>query len=113
MCTIRHSEPLPSAANESPRPPIALASVICSATPRATSIIASVAMNGGRRSSVTHRPLTSPQAAPVNSPSNIAIGTLMPARTDSAATTPASARIDPTDRSMPPVMITQVAPMPR
>ena len=33
--------------------------------------------------------------------------------TASAATTPANARTEPTDKSMPPVMMTQVAPIPK
>ncbi len=46
-------------------------------------------------------------------PAAIAAGTGTPALTSSAAHTPASASTEPTDRSMPPVMITQVAATPR
>src|SRR3990167_6831364 len=113
MFTTRHSEPLPSSAKLSPRPPMALASVICRATPRATSIMPSVAMKGGSLSTVTHRPLIRPHRAPTSNPASMASGTGTPAFTARAATTPASARMAPTERSMPPVMITQVAPMPR
>ena len=49
--------------------------------------------------------------APV--PLGMAAGTGTPALTSSADETPASASTEPTDRSMPPVMITHVAAMPR
>ena len=70
-------------------------------------------MKGGSRRRAMKNPLTRPHAAPVSSPNSIASGTGTAALTASAATTPDNARIEPTDRSMPPVMITQVAPIPR
>src|ERR1700676_768050 len=113
MRTMQNSAPLPSSAKESPRPETGRAPVICNATPRATSIMPSVAMNGGNPMRVTNKPLNAPQIAPMITPPSMPIGTGTPAFTSNAATTPESASTDPTDRSIPPVMITQVAPTPR
>src|SRR3546814_2234549 len=72
------------------------------------------AMKGGSFILVTRMPLIQPQTDPVRMPKTMPIGTSMPhSLTASAATTPASASTEPTERSMPPVMMTQVAPMPR
>ncbi|MNE55234.1 hypothetical protein D3C80_1500590 [compost metagenome] len=81
--------------------------MICSATPRAISIMPSVAMKGGSFNWVMTKPLISPQSEPVRIPSSmpIQIGSCS-SFTASAATTPASARTEPTDRSIPPVMMT-------
>ena len=93
---------------------MARAPVTCSAMPRAINIMPSVAMNGGSRSRVTAMPLAKPHAVPARMPASMPSQTgKPPAFTARAAVTPASARTDPTDRSMPPVMMTQVAPMPR
>jgi hypothetical protein len=73
----------------------------------------SVAMNGGKPMRVTNKPLNAPQIAPTTTPPSMPIGTGTPAFTSIAAATPDSASTDPTDKSIPPVMITHVAPIPR
>ncbi len=88
------------------------------AKPLATSIIASVTMNGGMPQSV----ITPPDAAPTSphttiaprhaavSPPAVALTPPATSRIKSAATTAESAMRLPTERSMPPVMITKVIP---
>ena len=73
----------------------------------------SVAMNGGKPMRVTNTPFNAPQIAPTTIPPSMPSGTGTPALTSIAAATPESASTDPTDKSMPPVMITHVAPNPR
>ena len=87
--------------------------MICRATPRATSIMPSVAIKGGRPILVIQMPLTHPHTPPTSTPASMAIGTGTPILTSKAATTPESASTEPTDKSMPPVMITHVAATPR
>ena len=71
--------------------------------------IASVAISGGIRASVTRRPLTTPMTTPTPTDSVMATVALTPMSVVSrAATSPASAYTAPTDRSTPPEMITSV-----
>ena len=58
------------------------------------------------------RPLNAPQAAPARTPAHIAGTTGRPALTAIADTTPDSASTEPTERSIPPVMMTMVSPIP-
>ena len=70
----------------------------------------SVTMKGGRRAKAIRTPLTSPRPSPISkatgTPSMPQSGILDPR----IATIAAAARIEPTDRSMPPVRITKVMP---
>ena len=92
-----------------------LRSAMSSARPRAEASIASVAMNGTTLPYAISTPLTSPQAAPTTT----AVNTMAIQPMSSAiacvpvvvAHTDASARIAPTDRSMPPPVITKVMPI--
>jgi hypothetical protein len=77
------------------------------------SIIPRVVINGGMRPRVVIRPLTSPHPSPTRSPPATATRPEWPATRRSATTRPLKARIEPTDRSIPPEMITKVRPMPR
>ena len=72
----------------------------------------SVATNGVIFILVMTSPLTSPQAAPTSTPTSIAGTTGIPDFTSIPVTVPERARTEPTLRSMPPVMITSVIPMP-
>ena len=76
--------------------------------PFAASRVASVVMNGKRRNRVTIKPLmkptTKPAAVPAIRPCHGPYGET------SAATTLPSAATAPTERSMPPVMITNAIP---
>ena len=82
------------------RPP-----VIRKVTPRNSTIVPSVAMNGLTSSRVTISPLTSPTSAPTATPA--ATPATMPASSIAIAVTqPDSATTDPTLRSKPPQMIT-------
>src|SRR3989339_269257 len=95
--------------------------------------MASVAMNGGTRSLMMGMALWTPQTAPTSAATATATGTLAdsdhagdimvsagygngggkPRIMTAVERTPASARIAPTERSMPPVMMTIVTPTPR
>ena len=75
-------------------------------------IIAKVAMNGGSFARVMSRPLPKPHAAPTTTARTIASGN---GRFLSFASQPMtiieSAKIEPTDRSMPPMTMTAVMPI--
>ena len=71
--------PVASDRKPSSKPEIGRPSASMSAAPRATLIIPSVAMNGGRRPNVTSPPLTRPHARPTASASAMAIGMGTPA----------------------------------
>lgn len=79
------------------------------AAPLAASMVASVAMKGGRRSPAIMPAFSAPAASPAATPAGSA--TANPCGDSCAATTLASAATVPTDRSMPPVMITRHMPM--
>ena len=70
-----------------------------------------VAINGCRRRRTIKSALISPTSPPARMPTSTAIGVGNPqAVSASAATSPAQAIIEPTERSMPPVIITSVIP---
>src|ERR1700722_1457555 len=107
--------------------PVFSKSELCSATgrpcerineaPTAISSIASVVMNGGRLSLTTGKALTHPAAQPTaTATTSVAAINGKPLKctelAKSAATTPVNATSDPTERSMPDVMMTNVWPMP-
>ena len=73
-------------------------------------IVPSVTMNGGRPPQLISAPLARPQAVPAASASVNATGSGCPPWSAVPRTTPASATIDPTERSMPPDRITNVIP---
>ena len=77
--------------------------------PCAAIVIASVAMKGWMRSCVTARPLQAPHNAPASTPAASAPVALC--GDSSADTTEPSAATLPTDRSMPPDMITNAMPI--
>ncbi len=103
--------------------PVFWKSVVCSATgrpcermneaPSAISSIASVVMKGGRLSLTTGSALTQPAAQPTAT-ATISVAAIRgnPLKCSvlakSAATTPVSATSEPTERSMPDVMMTNV-----
>ena len=55
-------------------------------------------------------PFTHPAASPTRRADKIATGNATPAWSASAITRPPSARMDPTERSIPPLMMTKVIP---
>ena len=83
---------------------------ISRAKPLATAIAASVMMNGCIPRNVTPMPLASPIAVPTSSANTSAAGTPKPALTVIEKMMPTSARIEPTERSMPAVSTTNVMP---
>ena len=84
---------------------------ITSASPRATFIMPSVGMNGcGRCSLVSSKPLTLPSAPPIPSAASTASAGGTPAFSSNATNTQLSPRMEPTDRSMPAVIITTSCP---
>ena len=70
-------------------------------------------MNGGSAPLVTPSPFSAPIAAPASIAATTASGQGRPSLSSVANSTEEQPRIDPTDRSMPPVRITNVIPMPR
>src|SRR5689334_9955896 len=69
-------------------------------------------MNGCRRSRVTSTPCAAPRAAPVTSAAMSATaGGQCHSTSIIDSSTPSSAHMEPTDRSMPPVMMTRPTPM--
>ena len=95
------------------RPWMVLASVMTRTMPRAMPSMPRVAMNGGSLNLVTSRPLARPRTPPTTTPTRMD-GTIgHPATSSWAVTAPARPRIDPTDRSMPPVRITKSWPIAR
>ena len=85
--------------------------VVRRAAPRAISIIAREAMKSGSPNLAIRIPVTRPSAAPRTTPASTAIiiGTFLLTRI--ALIIPANAATDPTDRSIPEMMITRVIPM--
>jgi len=95
------------------RPWMVLASVITSTTPRAIPSIPNVAMKGGSLNRVTSWPLMMPRTAPTAIPMSMASGMGKPPTSNWAVMAPDRARIEPTDRSIPPVRITKSWPIAR
>ena len=71
----------------------------------------SVAMNGTTLRPVMRRPLPSPMSPPASTAAATASDGGQPAPIASAATTPVSAIVAPTDRSIPPLMMMSVIPI--
>ena len=90
--------------------------LVTNAMPRNTHIVPSVMMNGCTRNPTTITPLASPHSNPMPRHSVMPTSTVSSglenchARNAIAMVVPASAYTEPTDRSMPPEMITIVAP---
>ncbi|MET3800547.1 hypothetical protein ABID70_000502 [Clavibacter michiganensis] len=85
-----------------------------SATPRNTSMPASVTMNAGIPTNATQNPCHAPISAPTTSDSTTAVPHGSPhSFMLSAATAPTVATTEPTDRSMWPAMITMTMPIAR
>ncbi|MNC73073.1 hypothetical protein D3C75_1242130 [compost metagenome] len=78
--------------------------------PRKIVIVASVTINGARRPLAMINPLTAPIRVPAPSPSRTASQVSIPPAIIPAVTALDRARIEPTDRSIPPVKITNVIP---
>ena len=104
------TRPPPIASKLSSKPKIVCPLGRMNARPRAIAIAASVTMKGFIRSTVTAMPLNSPQPAPTRIPMATAAGTGTLSCIAIPATTPDKATTEPDERSMPPVMITNVWP---
>src|ERR671916_248155 len=102
--------PLAMSPNPDGRGCTVLASVSTSTTPRAMPSMPSVAMNGGRLTAATSRPLMTPHRTPTPSPARMATGIPAPRTSSSAAIAPARPSTEPTDRSMPAVRMTSSWP---
>jgi hypothetical protein len=76
--------------------------------PRAAIIMANVTMNGCMRAFAITSPLIRPSRVAAPTPASTATRLPLPAMFD--AITPATAKSEPTDRSIPPVRITNVIP---
>lgn len=103
--------PCPSQSNAEPGSTlyvVAPSLVKASKSPRANSSEASVTMNGAIFVRAMRSPLTNPISPQTTNGSRIA--TTRPYREPYAASTPPSAYTEPTDRSIPPEMITNVMP---
>ncbi len=108
------SRPLPRMLNTSGNSQIGRPSVYTNAMPRHTVINASVTMKGVMLYRVMRAPATAPDNAPAVSPTRTASGNETVIGSCSFSTSvvrmPASARSEPTDKSIPPVRITNVIP---
>ena len=93
-----------------PRPEIGFPFMKIMVMPRNAVMVISVAMKGCRRPLVTSVPLIMPKQVPMASVRSIAIPTGMPPLIKVAQNAMVRASTDPTDRSMPPVRMTQVMP---
>ena len=116
--------PMPMLPNSGPSPVIGKPPVQSIVSPRAMLNMPRVATNGGSLKRVIARPLNSPQAAPANRPATTAPNTVKSNATPSGAigipffNSPAamaldSARIAPTERSIPLVKMISVIPIER
>ena len=76
--------------------------------PRSTLRPASVTMNAGMPSNAMNHPCTVPTAPPSTSITRTTAGHGTPACSTSAASALTSATVEPTERSMPPVVMTRV-----
>jgi hypothetical protein len=106
-------EPVTGVSRESS--PRASASIFCSrasplARPRSTLMLPSVMMKGVTRSRVMSSPVSSPPRAETPMPASAADQGSAPWRKSHATTTVVSATPEPTDRSIPPWIITTVMP---
>ena len=107
----KRSEPKATKAPGRPVSPLTGAPpVMRNTTPRTSTMVPSVVMNGLTLRNAITRPLASPTAAPAAIPA--ATPAAMPASSITmAATQPDSAAVEPTDRSKPPPTMTKVMPM--
>ncbi|MDQ0743542.1 hypothetical protein QFZ62_000850 [Clavibacter sp. B3I6] len=106
--------PLPMELNSAGRPEMVPPVRSTSATPRNTSMPASVTMNAGMPTNATQKPCQAPMSAPTTSDSATAAPHGRPhSFMLSAATAPTVATTEPTDRSMWPAMITMTMPIAR
>lgn len=85
--------------------------VIMYIRPRPMLNVPSVAMKGGNWIQVTRNPLKQPTASPTNSPANTAETGPAPCWKASAVTSDDRPITEPTDRSIPPVIMTNIIPM--
>jgi hypothetical protein len=76
-------------------------------------IVSACMMNGCNRPLVMPRPLIAPASAPAARPISIASGHGAPLSIDEAKAIAENPTIDPTERSIPAVRMTNVIPMPR
>ena len=79
--------------------------------PRPMLSVPSVAMKGGRPIAVISSPLVIPKATPTPRPAAMLTVCDRPESKQSAVTSPARPIAEPTDRSIPPVMMTITMPM--
>ena len=118
------NQPVPKYPNVLPRPVMAAPPVQSSVRPRAMVSIAKVATKGGILKRVIINPLKNPRNEPVTNPAitapsrvkpmkRLKAGNSKPFLSKPAMIAPLRARIDPTDRSIPPVRITSVIPTER
>jgi len=102
--------PCPIKKKLSGRPIIGHPFVIADANPLAAVRVPKVIIKGGTLSLVTNKPCVSPIREEIIKTTIIAKGTAIPLFIKRATSTPIRATNDPTERSIPPVMITRVSP---
>ncbi len=95
------------------KPYTELASEITSVIPRKIALVPRVIMNGCSPVQLTRQPLIAPSAPPTSTPPiSAARNGSIPANISLAVTIPESARIAPTERSIPATRIAKNSPMP-
>src|SRR5271165_5530654 len=85
-------------------------SVMTNAKLAPTAYVINVTTNGASPTNVTRIPLMAPTTRPTDRPARHAIGHEAPANMASPATMPLSEKVEPTERSMPLVMMTSRTP---
>ena len=109
---IPKTEPLPINLNASFFTGIGAPFVYTRTHPLNNVIVPKVAINGGMPHCATKNPFARPQIAPMNNATSSASTMLSVVLKIPAPIAPANPTIEPTDRSIPPVKITNVIPQP-
>lgn len=109
---IPNISPLPKNLKLSGKSEMGIPSVYAKVKLLPIAIVANVTMKGWILPFDMTIPLNAPIAAPINKPTIIPNRTL-PSLTMEAITTALKAKVEPTDRSIPPEIITSVIPKPR
>jgi hypothetical protein len=105
--------PCPIKKKLSGRPIMGHPFVIADASPLAAVRVPKVIINGGTLSLVTNKPCVSPIREEISKTIIIEKATLKPPFIKRATSTPIRATREPTERSIPPVIITKVSPTAR
>ena len=109
--SVRNTRPVPSFWKNELRTPTGFWSgSMKKAMPLNSCSVPSVVITGLTRSTLTHMPLNPPSTSPATTAITIAGTAGQPCNISTAATTPATAAVAPTEMSRPPARMTRVSP---